>query len=77
MLLPRSCPKRGTSSAKHTVAIGRDNSNTRHHLGRMTRRTKAVAHCEDLFNATIKLWFYLTQPHVFPAYQEKTLSIFR
>ncbi|WP_411728672.1 IS1 family transposase [Methyloglobulus sp.] len=61
----------------HTVAIERDNSNTRHHLGRMTRRTKVVSHCEDMFIATIKLWFYLAQPHVFPAYQEKTLSIFR
>jgi IS1 family transposase len=61
----------------HTVAIERGNSNTRHHLGRMTRRTKVVSHCEDMFNATIKLWFYLTQPRVFMAYQEKALSIFR
>ena len=61
----------------HTVAIERDNSNTRHHLGRMARRTKVVSHCEDMFNTTIKLWFYLTQPHVFMAYQEKALSIFR
>ena len=27
----------------HTIAIERDNSNTRHHLGRMTRRTKVVS----------------------------------
>jgi insertion element IS1 protein InsB len=60
----------------HTVAIERDNRNTRHHLGRMTRRTKVVSHCEDMLNASIKLWLYLTQPHVFLAYQRKSIIYF-
>ncbi|MDR1959767.1 MAG: hypothetical protein LBQ54_12115, partial [Planctomycetaceae bacterium] len=27
----------------HTIAVEHDNSNTRHHLGRLTRRTKVVS----------------------------------
>ena len=36
-------PERHVVGKAHTVAIERDNSNTRHHLGRMTRRTKVVS----------------------------------
>ncbi|MGH8551470.1 MAG: IS1 family transposase, partial [Methylococcales bacterium] len=36
-------PERHIIGKAHTVAIERDNSNTRHHLGRMTRRTKVVS----------------------------------
>ncbi len=36
----------------HTVAIERDNSNTRHHLGRMTRRTKVVSKKESMVHAS-------------------------
>jgi insertion element IS1 protein InsB len=38
-----------------TVCIGRDNSNTRHHLGRMTRRTKVVSKKESMVNGSLKL----------------------
>jgi insertion element IS1 protein InsB len=61
----------------HTVTIERDNSNTRHHLARMTRRTKVVPHCEDMLDASLKLWVCLTQPEVFRGYQEIALSIYR
>ena len=60
----------------HTVAIERDNSNTRHHLGRMTRRTKVVSKKEAMVNASMKLWCALTTPHIFEQYQQAFLSIF-
>ena len=61
----------------HTVAIERDNSNTRHHLGRMTRRTKIVSKKEEMVDNAIKIWCALTQPEVFRRYQKIALSIFR
>ena len=61
----------------HTVAIERDNSNTRHHLGRMTRRTKIVSKKEEMVDNAIKIWCALTQPDVFRRYQKIALSIFR
>ena len=60
-----------------TVTIERDNSNTRHHLGRMTRRTKVVSKKEEMVNATMKLWLALTEPDMFSQYQLKFLCIFR
>jgi insertion element IS1 protein InsB len=36
----------------HTQAIERDNSNTRHHLARMTRRTKVVSKSTDMIPAS-------------------------
>jgi len=61
----------------HTVAIERDNSNTRHQLGRMTRRTKVVSKKEEMVEDAIKMWCALTQPEVFRRYQHIALSIFR
>jgi insertion element IS1 protein InsB len=62
---------------QHTVTIERDNSNTRHHLGRMTRRTKVVSKKEEMIDASMKLWCALTTPEIFEQYQAKFLSIFR
>lgn len=59
-----------------TVAIERDNSNTRHHLGRMTRRTKVVSKKEFMVNASIKLWLALTDQNTFLRKQRKYLCIF-
>ena len=61
---------------KHTLAIERDNSNTRHHLGRMTRRTKVVSKKEEKIDMTMKLWISLTQPEIFEKFQKTFLSIF-
>ena len=62
---------------QHTTAIEQDNSNTRHHLARMTRRTKVVSHCEAMLNTSLKLWLNLTTPDVFSVYQKRALSIFK
>ncbi|HBG34832.1 MAG TPA: hypothetical protein DER04_07185 [Holosporales bacterium] len=60
----------------HTITIEQDNSNTRHHLGRMTRRTKVVSQKEHMIHASMKLWCVLTDPAVFKVYQATFLSIF-
>jgi IS1 family transposase len=60
----------------HTVAIERNNSNTRHHLGRMTRRTKVVSKKVEMIDVSMKLWSALTTPEIFQCYQTKFLSIF-
>jgi insertion element IS1 protein InsB len=59
-----------------TVTIERDNSSTRHHLGRMARRTKVVSKKEYMVDASLKLWRTLTEPLIFAKYQQKFLSIF-
>jgi IS1 family transposase len=62
---------------KGTVTIERDNSNTRHHLGRFTRRTKVVSKSEHMVDLTIRLWRALNNPKVFAEWQSKMLYIFR
>ena len=59
-----------------TTAIEQDNSNTRHHLGRMTRRTKVVFKTAEMVNVTLKLWCALTNPEIFNRYQKLALSSF-
>ena len=61
----------------HTITIEQDNSNTRHHLGRMTRRTKVVSKNVQMVDAAMKLWCALTQPETFAAFQRAALSIYR
>jgi len=61
----------------HTTTIEQDNSNTRHHLGRMTRRTKVVSKKEEMMDASLKLWHALTNKEIFKTYQKTFLSIFR
>ena len=62
---------------KHTITIEQDNSNTRHHLGRMTRRTKVVSKCEKMADTILKMWCALTTPEIFAYFQERALSIFK
>jgi insertion element IS1 protein InsB len=62
---------------EHTVTIERDNSNTRHHLGRFTRRTKVVSKKTEMVDLTIRLWHALTSPEIFSQFQTVALSIFR
>ncbi|MDR2559040.1 MAG: hypothetical protein LBC86_05800 [Oscillospiraceae bacterium] len=60
-----------------TVAVERDNSNTRHHLGRFTRRTKVVSKSKHMVDLSIRLWMALTTPHIFERVQSVALSIFK
>ena len=67
-------PKKRHSIGKtHTVAIERDNRNTRHHLWRMTRRTKVVSKNEEMVDNAIKMWCALTQPDIFHVYQKNRI----
>jgi insertion element IS1 protein InsB len=60
----------------HTVTIEQDNSTTRHHLGRMTRRTKGGSKKEFMVHASLKLWLALTNPSIFLHYQHHYLCTF-
>jgi insertion element IS1 protein InsB len=60
----------------HTPALERDNANTRHHLARMTRRTKVVSKSQDMVHASLKLWCALPVPAIFAYSQAMFLSIF-
>ena len=59
-----------------TVTTEQNNSNTRHHLGRMTRRTKVVSKTEEMVDTTLKLWCALTTPEMFTRFQKLALSSF-
>ena len=60
-----------------TVAIERDNSNTRHNLGRFTRRTKVVSKSSEMVDLTIRLWYYLGVNKIFKSVQSVALSIYK
>ena len=62
---------------KYTRAIESDNSNTRHRLGRFTRRTKVVSRSEDSVNEAIKLWVHVQNKQVFQGLRDSFLSLFR
>ena len=59
---------------KHATSIEPDNSNSRHHLGRMRRRTKIVSQSEEMISLSIGLWHALTTQENFLVYQNKFIS---
>ena len=62
---------------QYTQAIESDNSNTRHHLGRFTRRTKVVSRSEESVNHAIKLWVHVQNTQVFHELRDSFLSLFK
>jgi len=60
-----------------TGCIERDNSNTRHHLGRFTRKTKVVSKCEQMVDYSLWIWHAVTTTELVNTLQEKIISIFR
>jgi len=68
--------KRHIVGKKHTTAIESNNSNTRHHLGRFTRKTKIVSKTEMAVEFSLKLWNALTDPDIFSVFQNIALSIY-
>jgi insertion element IS1 protein InsB len=73
-VLPR---RRHVVGKAHTVAVERDNSDTRHHLARFTRRTKVVSKKAGMVDLTLRLWQALTSEPWFTKYQTLALSIYR
>ncbi len=66
-----------TNCTFYTLAIERDNSNTRHHLGRFTRRTKVVSHDAQMVDLTLRIWHAVTTTDLFSQLQESLISIFQ
>ena len=59
---------------KHTITIEQNNSNTRHHLGRMTRRTKVVSKTKEMVDLTMRLWINVNQTQEFDRLRDIFLS---
>ncbi|WP_411726404.1 IS1 family transposase [Methyloglobulus sp.] len=72
-VLPRDRHRVGKA---HTTRVGQDNGNTRHHLGRMTRKTKVVSEKDAMVYGPIKLWCALTTPDIFRQHQNTFITIF-
>ena len=70
-------PERHIIGKAHTIDIEHDNSNTRHHLGRFTRRTKVVSQKESMVDLSLKLWQALTDSEIFQIFQKSALAIYR
>jgi insertion element IS1 protein InsB len=69
-------PERHRVGWKHTTAIEQNNSNTRHYLGRMTRRTKVVSHSEEMLERMLKLWRVTAEYGGWQELSERASSIF-
>ena len=69
-------PERHIVGKAHTIDIEHDNSNTRHHLGRFTRRTKVVSQLELMVDITLRIWHAVTTTSLFSSLQKIMLSIY-
>jgi len=69
-------PERHIIGKSGTIAIEQDNSNTRHHLGRFTRRTKVVSQKELMVDLTLRIWNAVTSTDLFASLQEIALSLY-
>ena len=61
---------------KHTTTIEQNNSNTRHYIGRFTRKTKIVSKSEQMVDLSMRLLSYLADAGGFETLQKQFLSIF-
>lgn len=69
-------PERHTVGKAHTLAIERDNSNTRHFLARMTRRTKVVSKSILMIDLSLRILNYLAHPENYNLWKKKALTIY-
>ena len=69
-------PERHVIGKAHTIAIEQDNSNTRHHVARFTRRTKVVSRLEHMVDITLRIWHAVTTTGLFVELQDILLSIY-
>ena len=60
----------------HTVSIERNNSNTSHHLARMTRRTNVVSHSEKMIALSMRLFSFFESRHRRIHWIQSFLTIF-
>ena len=69
-------PERHVIGKAHTIDIEHDNSNTRHHLGRFTRRTKVVSQKAFMVDLSLRIWHAITTTDRFDLLQNIVLSIY-
>ena len=69
-------PERHLIGKQYTADIERDNSNTRHHLGRFTRRTKVVSRLPHMVDITLRIWWAVTTTDLFKDLQQFALSVY-
>jgi len=72
-VLPKS---RHIIGKAHTIDIEHDNSNTRHHLARFTRKTKVVSKKVSMVDLSFRIWLAVTTTDAFRLLQNVLLSIF-
>jgi insertion element IS1 protein InsB len=65
-----------TQGKKYTIGIEQNNSNVRHYLGRMTRRTKVVTKSIEMLNISLLITCYLNEYNGYDFFQKIFLSIF-
>jgi insertion element IS1 protein InsB len=70
-------PERHIIGKSGTITIEQDNSNTRHYLGRFTRRTKVVSKKDEMVDMSIKLWLALTDSDALRRFKDVALSIYK
>lgn len=61
---------------QHTFLIESNNSNTRHRVARMTRKTKVVSRSKESVDLTMRLWAYFEDIDNFIKEQNNFISIF-
>ena len=65
-----------TQGKKHTIGIEQNNSNVKHYLGRMTRKTKVVAKSIEVLNISLLIACNFNEYDGYKFYQNIFLSIF-
>jgi IS1 family transposase len=68
--------KKLTQGKKYTTGIEQNNSNVRHYLGRMTRKTKVVSKSIEMINISLLITCYLNEYNGYESFQNIFLSIF-
>jgi IS1 family transposase len=61
---------------RHTIKIEQNNSNVRHYLGRMTRKTKIVSKSIEMIDISLRITCCLNEYGLYEIFQNKFLSIF-
>jgi len=69
-------PDKLTQGKKFTTTIEQNNSNVRHYLARMTRRTKVVSKSKEMLNASLGICCALNEYDWHKHFQQIFLSIF-
>ncbi|MEM6603967.1 MAG: hypothetical protein AAF621_07945, partial [Pseudomonadota bacterium] len=59
-----------------TFPIEQDNSDVRHHLARMTRKTKVVSKSKEMVDISLKLYAFFRNAENVKEFSQKFLSIF-